>query len=271
MALAKSQMAVLQKQPLASERTYSGLRIFNAIMGVLHLAQGILMILLSNNFSLPFTTAYLKFDPVARTLGQNLQDAGSLRIGPAVAVFLLLSAVAHFSLATFGYNWYVRNLAKGMNPARWYEYALSSSLMIVIIAMLCGMYDMSSLVLIFSLNATMNLFGLVMEKHNQTTERVDWTAFIFGCFAGIIPWITIGMYLVGAAQSVDTQIPGFVYAIIASIFVFFNIFALNMFLQYKQVGPWKNYLFGERMYIVLSLVAKSALAWQIFSGTLRPQ
>jgi hypothetical protein len=61
-----------------------------------------------------------------------------------------------------------------------------------------------------------------------------------------------------------------VYAIIASIFVFFNIFAVNMFLQYKKVGPWKDYLFGERMFIVLSLVAKTLLAWQIFAGTLAP-
>ena len=50
-----------------------------------------------------------------------------LRFGPAVAAFLLISAVAHFSLATFGYKWYVRNLKKGMNPVRFYEYALSSS------------------------------------------------------------------------------------------------------------------------------------------------
>jgi hypothetical protein len=78
------------------------------------------------------------------------------------------------------------------------------------------------------------------------------------------------MYLVGAAQSAEANPPGFVYAIIASIFVFFNIFAVNMFLQYKKVGPWKNYLFGERMFIVLSLVAKTALAWQIFAGTLAP-
>lgn len=60
------------------------------------------------------------------------------------------------------------------------------------------------------------------------------------------------------------------YAIVPTIFVFFNIFAVNMVLQYKKVGPWKNYLFGERMYIVLSLLAKTALAWQIFMGTLRP-
>jgi hypothetical protein len=43
-----------------------------------------------------------------------------------------------------------------------------------------------------------------------------------------------------------------------------------MVLQYRKVGRWKDYLFGERMYIVLSLVAKSLLAWQIFFGTLRP-
>jgi hypothetical protein len=142
--------------------------------------------------------------------------------------------------------------------------------MIVLIGMLVGMYDVPSLILLFSLNAMMNLFGLLMEVHNQTTERTNWLSYVFGTIAGIVPWITIVMYLVGAAQSVDTSPPDFVYAIIASIFVFFNVFAVNMLLQYKKVGPWKNYLFGERMYIVLSLVAKTALAWQIFAGTLAP-
>jgi hypothetical protein len=43
-----------------------------------------------------------------------------------------------------------------------------------------------------------------------------------------------------------------------------------MVLLYKRVGPRKDYLFGERAYIVLSLVAKTALAWQIRVGTLAP-
>ena len=33
--------------------------------------------------------------------------------------------------------------------------------------------------------------------------------------------------------------PGFVYGIFFSIFVAFNIFAINMFLQYKAIGPWR--------------------------------
>jgi hypothetical protein len=43
-----------------------------------------------------------------------------------------------------------------------------------------------------------------------------------------------------------------------------------MVLQYKKVGRWKDYLFGERFYIILSLTAKSVLAWTIFAGTLAP-
>jgi hypothetical protein len=41
-----------------------------------------------------------------------------------------------------------------------------------------------------------------------------------------------------------------------------------MVLQYRQVGPWRSYIFGERSYIVVSLVAKSLLAWQVFANVL---
>ncbi len=248
---------------------YGKLRRFNLLMGFIHLAQGALMLLLSSSFSLPLTTLYLRFDPSRGKLVQNLQEPYAVRIAPLVAVFLLLSALAHFILASWGYGWYVDNLKRHINKARWWEYSLSSSLMIVLIAMLVGLYDMTSLLLIFCLNACMILFGYMMELHNQTTPTTDWTAFRFGCFAGAVPWAAIAIYTLGANQSPGSSVPSFVYAILISLFIFFNCFAVNMYLQYRRVGPWRDYLFGERMYIVLSLVAKSALAWQMFFGTLR--
>ena len=125
-----------------------------------------------------------------------------------MAFFLLISAVAHFYLATIGYERYVENLKKGMNPVRFYEYALSSSLMIVLIGMLIGIWDLGAIILIFTLNATMNLFGIMMELHNQHTEKTNWTAFIYGCIAGIVPWIVIMLYFVGAVNSGDDQAAG---------------------------------------------------------------
>ena len=41
-----------------------------------------------------------------------------------------------------------------------------------------------------------------------------------------------------------------------------------MALQYARIGPWRSYLYGERAYILLSLISKSALAWQVFAGAL---
>jgi hypothetical protein len=254
----------------APERTFQGLRRFNAVMGILHLVQGIFMIAISNATTFPVYTNFLRFDTQARTLVPNPTLVYNLRFGPAVAVFLLLSALAHLALSTFGYKWYVAKLKSGMNPARFYEYALSSSLMIVLIGMLVGVSDLGALILLFGINAMMNLFGIMMELHNQNTKKTDWTSFVYGCIAGIVPWIVIFIYFYGSLGSSDAKPPVFVYAIVPTIFVFFNIFAINMVLQYKKVGPWKNYLFGERMYIVLSLLAKTALAWQIFVGTLRP-
>ena len=253
-----------------SDRTYRGLRRFNLVMGFLHLIQGIFMWVVSNDKTYLIFTNYLTFDQSTFTLKPNPQLLYELRFGPAVALFLLISAVAHFYLSTIGYGRYVENLNKGMNPIRFYEYAFSSSLMVALIGMLVGIWDLGTLIAMFGINAMMNLFGIMMEVHNQTTTEIRWRAFIYGCLAGIVPWIVIFLYFVGAVNSGDAKPPAFVYAIVPTLFVMFNIFAINMVLQYRKVGPWRDYLFGERVYIVLSLVAKTVLAWLIWVGTLAP-
>jgi len=243
---------------------------WNRAMFALHLVQGLLMIWLANSFALPITTSYLKYNAVMGKLAPVMETVTNLKIGPVVAAFLFLSALAHFLLTMPGIkDWYFANLKKGINPARWIEYSLSSSLMIVVVVMLVGMSDLSSLILIFFLNMMMILFGWMMELHNQTTQKTDWTSYIFGCLAGIIPWVVVALYLFGSGSG-DAKAPTFVYWIFFSIFLFFNCFALNMILQYKKVGPWRDYLYGEKVYLILSLVAKSLLAWQVFAGTLRP-
>jgi len=249
---------------------YKNLRIFNIVMGFFHFVQGILMVVLSNDFTLPINTSYLKFDVATLTLQPSLNHIYDLKVGYAIAAFLFLSSLAHFIISMPRiYEWYVANLKKGINYARWIEYAFSSSIMIVVVSMLVGVYDLSTLLLIFFLNAMMILFGMVMEIHNQATTKTNWISFIFGCIAGIVPWIVVALYLFGSGDA-DNHAPTFVYWIFFSIFLFFNSFAGNMILQYGKIGKWKDYTFGEKVYVILSLVAKSLLAWQVFAGTLRP-
>jgi len=245
------------------------LRNLNFIAAFLHFAQGIAVLMLSKDFTLPISGSFLSFNPSTQSLEPTTKFLFDLSLPLLIVVFLFLSAAAHFLIATVFNKQYMAQLARGINVARWIEYSLSASVMIVGIALLVGIYDLMSLIMLFGLVAIMNLLGLVMEVHNQTTKKTNWLSYWIGCLAGAIPWVVVAFYLWLGADN-GSSAPDFVYWIFVSIFIFFNCFAINMVLQYKKIGPWKNYLYGELTYIILSLVAKSLLAWQVFAGTLRP-
>lgn len=245
------------------------LRKFNVVMAILHAAQGVLVLMLSRSFDLPISGNYLAFNMRSQQLEPVAKTLFNLSLPMLVAAFFFMSALAHIIIATVYRRRYEQDISRGINKARWIEYAVSAGTMMVAISLLVGVYDLSSLIMIFALVAIMNLMGLVMEIHNQTTKTTNWLSYWVGCLAGLIPWLVIAFYMwLGAANG--SSAPTFVYWIFVSIFVFFNCFAINMFLQYKKIGPWRDYLYGERAYIILSLVAKSLLAWQVFAGTLRP-
>ncbi len=245
---------------------------FNLFMGFMHLLQAALVFFLSSPDKgvVPVTINYLKFDPVLTKLFPATNELFTVNIAWFVIAFFLMSAFAHFFIATVYRKKYEAGLVNGINRVRWYEYALSASVMMIAISFLSGIYDFASLVMIFVLDALMNLLGLAMEEVNQGKKKVSWLTYVLGCIAGAVPWIVFGIYVYGASQFGGGNIPDFVYWIYVSIFLFFNSFAINMILQYKKVGPWKDYLFGEKVYVILSLIAKSLLAWQVFGGTLRP-
>lgn len=250
-------------QPTTNAARFTRLRRFNLLLGLVHAVSAGVMLGLSNGFTLPVTARIPDGPPGASDPATEVLF--ELPLGPAVAAFLIMSAIAHLVVASaWGFPRYRSFLERGTNPFRWVEYAFSASWMIVLIAMLPGADELVTLIALFGVNAAMILFGWMMELHNQTTARTDWTAFWFGTFAGAVPWIVIGLQLFAAGSAV----PSFVYIIFFTLFVWFNSFAINMALQYRGKGRWQDYLFGERVYGWLSLSAKSLLAWQIFANTL---
>jgi hypothetical protein len=241
---------------------FSSLRNWNIGLTVLHAAQAVLVFVLASDFAITFTSAAPEGPPGTRApLGEGVFD---LRIGLAVAVFLILAAVDHFLTATVARQPYETDLRRGINRFRWVEYSFSATLMVVLIASYSGITEMTAVFAIIGANVSMILFGWLQEKFNppgrtETTMLPFW----FGTFAGLAPWAGIAFNTIRA----DT-VPGFVYGIIFAQSLFFFSFGLNQWLQYRQVGKWTSYVFGEKTYLVLSLIAKSVLAWQIFGGSL---
>jgi hypothetical protein len=244
------------------EAALRNLRAWNLGLTVLHAAQAVLVVALAGSFAIGVTISLPTGPPGAAPAAPELLF--DVPVGAAVAVFLAMAALDHLLTATVLRTRYEVGLAAGINRFRWIEYSFSATLMIVLISFYTGITGIAALIGIIGSNVAMILFGWLQESENPpgrttTTMKPFW----FGCIAGAAPWVAIGNNLFGA----DT-VPGFVYGIFFSLFVFFMSFALNQWLQYREVGRWRSYAFGEKAYLVLSLVAKSALAWQIFAGSL---
>jgi hypothetical protein len=270
----KERQEIISKSPIS----YSYLKRINIAAGILHLIQGLIMLSLGLliSWTRDIYTFYLNFNiistnPFSFLVVPNPQVVFTLSyLGVILASFPLISAIAHFTIAFPKNKQYNQNLSKGMNPYRWWEYAFSSTIMIVLISTFVGVWDLWSLVMIAVLNASMIMFGYLAEKINQKTEKTDWSSYIYGWITGATPWIVLYAYFIAALGSAETQPPTFVYLALLIYFILFNSFAVNMLLQYKGVGKWKDYLYGERTYIILSFVAKTFLAWIVFIGIFAP-
>ena len=240
----------------------AGLRRWNLGLTALHAVQAVLIAAMAGSFAITITSTFPEGPPGTRL--SEPEGLFDLRIGFAVAVFLALAALDHLLTATVLRSTYEADLRRGINRFRWVEYSFSATLMVVLIASYSGITDITGVIAIAGANVGMILFGWLQERMNppgrtSTTMMPFW----FGTIAGLAPWIAVWINFVGA----DT-VPNFVFVLIVVEQVLFFTFALNQWLQYRGVGRWRDYLYGEKVYLVLSLVAKSYLAWQIYGGSL---
>jgi hypothetical protein len=265
-------------QKLTSTPTAESLKKWNTWVAVLLGLQALAILLLTANKTYPVNVSYLTLDSLQSTtsgtqvLVPAVHHLFELNMARLVAAFLLIPALVHVSMATWYRLRYETDLANGMNRMRWFEYAISGGLMFVAIAALVGMSDLVSLGLGFALAAVTCLLGYVMETHNPFKKRAaaTWTSYVVGATAGGLAWAGITVTLLASSLLGSGNMPAVAYWVYGASLVLFGAFAVNLYLQYKNSGPWSNYRYSEWVYLVLGFVTKSLLAWLIFAGTLRP-
>jgi hypothetical protein len=185
------------------DERYARLRRVNLGVGLIHLVQAVVLVLLSNDLALPVFATFLTDDPVVQDGLGEPELIFSIRVGFAVALFVAFAAADHLLVAGPLRRWYEGRLDARANTARWIEYSVSSSIMVVVIAQLTGIWDLAALGAIFAVNSSMILFGLVMERREEP-ETADWTAFWAGSAVGVVPWLLLGYYIGANAGDVPT-------------------------------------------------------------------
>jgi hypothetical protein len=245
-----------------TDQRLASLRSWNLGLTLLHFAQAAVILVLAGTFAITVTSSIPAGPPGTAVPAPTA--IFEVPIGWAVAVFLALAALDHLLTATVSRSTYEHDLKAGINRFRWVEYSVSATLMIILISFYSGITGINAVICIAGANVAMILFGWLQEVMNPPGRTATtMLPFWFGTLVGLAPWISIAFNIFGSKN-----VPGFVYGIVLSEVVLFFSFGLNQWLQYRRIGKWTDYAYGEKTYLVLSLVAKSLLAWQIFGGSL---
>lgn len=202
----------------------------------------------------------------------------SFSIVNAIILFELITAFFHLGNASVWPSRYERWLESCTSPSRWVEYSFSAPIMIALIAVFCGHVNLHVHILLFGLTMTTMFFGWLSEiivRPDSTVENYvkpeigsKWTAHFLGYVPLVFVWTILLTQFVRYAQLENDgdSMPTWVYVLFGVEFVLFWSFAGVQF--YILNTKPSNFLFGERMYIILSFISKASLSLIILGGTL---
>lgn len=217
----------------------------------------------------PPTTGPPDVDP---GLDYNYAFKGQFTINvPAwLLTFFALTVFAHILYATdfFGTGLYYEMVAiRGWNPARWVEYGISATCMVVILCILTGVRDITSIIPIALVTATLQGSGLIVEHQliRPVPDRptiVYTTVFAWLLLAAIwIPLFFSTNTVIHDARQFNPNVPTWIPLLTIVQFINFSYFG---YIQLRQVqktfaGVAPSFLQVEKQYILASLIAKLAL------------
>jgi len=85
------------------------------------------------------------------------------------------------------------------------EFSISSSIMVMLIALVWGVFDVLGLIMIMSVNAGMCWFGDMFETINvgRSKKDIDWTAFNYAAYAACYFW-AVFLWFISQATYLDS-------------------------------------------------------------------
>jgi hypothetical protein len=270
--------AKVTPQKAISVGQWQTLRKWNIWLAVVFAAQAVAIVVAGTAKTVPLTREYLAIDPLAteatgkQVVATASREVWDVRIACLVAAFLLIFAAAYLVVATWQRKRYEARLKLGMNDARWLGLGLGGGMALVTIAMLSGITNKASLLMIFMLMALGCLAVLCAEEVARREAGKGLLSHVIcavGTLAVLTPLVVLAL-TVGAAWMYNGHTSAYMYGVYVSLLVFFIVGLLMTHSRIKQKGKWADTIFTEKAYMLLTVVGASILAWEIFVGVLQP-
>jgi hypothetical protein len=259
--------------------------VFNLILAVLHFAQFIAQLIISQlpeykNISIGITRTYIS----RGASWSNNVTVGVLTVGHinpmlAISSFLCITGIFHVIMAIYlsmrgkdnsDTSKVASRLFRGYH-IRWIEYSITSTIMVCVLFLMLGVTDLYANILAIGCNVAMIWFGINSDDYryirNIETKGMAWLPFGFGTIIGLFPWLVIFLQL-GLSKVGDIQEIGAI-VIAMTVVTFVGYFSFALIALYGLVyitSPMEGDTMHECCYAVASLVTKSFLAWIIFAA-----
>lgn len=194
-----------------------------------------------------------------------------------------LTCIIHIFYASdgFGSGAYSQQLRLGRNSIRWLEYAVTSTMMILVLCIISGIKDYDSVVLICAANAVLMSFGYLVEM--VPTKKAKIICLLTGFFSFSTLWVIIlkNFYTrISEVQKLDNpnrpgekrDVPNWVKMVLTPMlfwYASFGIVAIFYVMNYDK--PGFNFVRYERYYIILSFLSKAFMGYYLAYGLTRPK
>ena len=203
-------------------------------------------------------------------LAPAVRELFSLNLVYVVAALLLVPIVVHALVATVRRERYGASIQKGKNTWRWTGVAIKSSLMLIILALLAGMTDVASLLLLTAVATSVFVCGLAVEAYDVYKPASSRVAAVLGVAAAAVALLGVGLYLLASAVFGSASVPGYLWLLFGLTAAWFASMIANTHLVNSKVGKWANYIYGEVWHLALSFVATTVFVWVVFIAVLKP-
>jgi hypothetical protein len=263
------------------------LRRSHLVAGVLHWASSFALIGLTENrpvWTPPLELAWDKWVPITGN-GCNDTLAGrcfeqervietyGIHLQWLCFVFAFWSGLVHFYVY-FMPQVYLDYINAKFGFFRWVDYMVSAPIMIVVIAIYCGIVNTWSLALLGVTEAVVIVFGVISEwclsKAKSVTDefhRLAYNTLVVGFAVFALMWVPQIATFYYSITHATTNVPWIVHIVVWAFPFSFAGFGVVAIYNYRTNS--EQFLKYEAYYVLLSLLTKVLLHWSIFFSLLQ--
>lgn len=235
------------------------------------LQAGILLFFGKSDY-LPVTASFLTKDPLLSNSGKVVMTSTTrtvfnINILYILAVLLLFLAVYYLVIGKFLQTKYIEAIKGKLNKYKWINIGVSTSLVMIILCMLLGVFDLSSILMIVALISVLSVTGYLAERFKNLDQSSSRLSIISGSSALTVIWVVFAYYIWNSAVIGGGGLEWYVYltALVALFLTYMQQLSLRTYCMSSK-GKWADYNYLDKISQRLSIVLVVAVVWITFFG-----